>query len=88
MPYERTREIEQRFQKAIDLLSKKRLNAKQLALELETSRPTAQRIVTELRVRGYKIRSVRDESGWRYELVSMPETTTVGQHMRRAYELQ
>ena len=69
MPYERTREIERRFQRAVDLLGRKQLNAGQLALELGVSRPTAQRIVTELRRRGYKIRSVCDESGWRYELV-------------------
>ncbi len=75
MPYERSREIERRFQKAIHLLSNKRLNAKQLSLELGTSRPTAQRIITELRIRGYKIRSVRDESGWRYELVDDQKTS-------------
>jgi len=69
MPYERTRQIEQRFQKAIMLISKKQMNARQLALELGVSQPTAQRIITELRNRGHKIRSVRDESGWRYELV-------------------
>ena len=69
MPYERTRQIEQRFQKAIMLISEKQMNSKQLALELAVSQPTAQRIITELRRRGYKIRSVRDESGWRYELV-------------------
>lgn len=69
MPYERAREIEQRFRKTIDILGKNRLNSKQLALELGTSRPTAQRIITELRIRGYKIRSVRDESGWGYELI-------------------
>jgi len=72
MPYERTREIERRFQRAVDSLGRKQLNAGQLALELGVSRPTAQRIVTELRRRGYKIRSVRDESGWRYELVGVP----------------
>ena len=69
MPYERTRQIEQRFQKTIMLIGKKQLNARQLALELGVSQPTAQRIITELRNRGYQIRSVRDESGWRYELV-------------------
>lgn len=68
MPYERTRQIEQRFQKAIMLISKRQMNARQLALELGVSQPTAQRIITELRNRGYQIRSVRDESGWRYEL--------------------
>lgn len=74
MPYERAREIEQRFKKTVDLLGKGRLNSKQLALELGTSRPTAQRIITELRIRGYKIRSVRDESGWAYELVGGKNT--------------
>jgi len=68
MPYERTRQIEQRFKETVELISKKRLNANQLALELDVSLPTVQRIITELRRRGHKIRSVRDESGWRYEL--------------------
>ncbi|GAJ02305.1 unnamed protein product [marine sediment metagenome] len=75
MPYERTRQIEQRFQKAIMLISKKQMNARQLALELGVSQPTAQRIITELRNRGYQIRSVRDESGWRYELVGGQESS-------------
>jgi len=74
MPYERGREIEQRFLKAINLLANKRLNARQLASELGTSRPTAQRIITELRARGHKIRSVRDQSGWRYELMDKLKT--------------
>ena len=72
MPYERTLEIEQRFRKAVELMGKKQLNAGQLAEELGVSRPTAQRIITELRRRGHKIRSVRDESGWRYELTNKP----------------
>ena len=70
MPYERTQQIEQRFKEVIELISTKRLNANQLALELEVSLPTVQRIITELRRRGHIIRSVRDESGWRYELSS------------------
>ncbi len=69
MSYERSRKIEQRFQETITLIKRKQLDARQLAVELGVSRPTAQRIVTELRRRGYKIRSIRDESGWRYELV-------------------
>ena len=68
MPYERSRVIEERFQKALVLLQKKRLNAGQLALELEVSRPTAHRIVAELKRRGYSIRSVHEEHGWSYEL--------------------
>jgi biotin operon repressor len=78
MPYERSRKIEQRFKEAISLISRKQLDAKQLALELGVSRPTAQRIVTELRQRGYKIRSVREEPGWRYELVNIPDSADSG----------
>ena len=75
MPYERTQLIEQRFVKTVELITNKRLNATQLASELGVSQPTMQRIITELRRRGYKIRSVRDESGWRYELVGGPVGT-------------
>ena len=78
MSYERSRKIEQRFQKAITLINKKQLDARQLALELGVSRPTAQRIVNELRQRGYKIRSIRDESGWRYELVGLTNSAKSG----------
>jgi len=72
MAYERTRQIEQRFQKVIVLISQNHMNAKQLAFELGVSQPTVQRIITELKKRGYMIRSVRDESGWRYELLDQP----------------
>lgn len=70
MPYERSREIEQRFEKAIDLIAKKKLNSGELASQLGVSIPTAQRIVTELKRRGHSIRSVRDESGWHYEIIN------------------
>jgi Mn-dependent DtxR family transcriptional regulator len=69
MPYERTRRIEQRFQRTIDLLKQKHLNANQLAKELDVSHPTAQRIIGELKARGYNIRSVHDAKGWSYELI-------------------
>ncbi len=70
MPYERTRVIEQRFEKAVDLVSKGLLNARQLAMALNVSRPTAQRMISELKRRGYKIRSVHDDHGWHYELLN------------------
>ena len=68
MPYERSRTIEERFHKTLTLIKQKRLNAGQLALELGVSRPTAHRIITELKRRGYSIRSVHEEHGWSYEL--------------------
>ncbi len=72
MTYERSRIIEERFQKALALIKKRRLNAGQLALELGVSRPTAHRIITELKRRGYYIRSVHEEHGWSYELIKKP----------------
>ena len=68
MNYERSRRIEERFEEVVALIRSNHLNARQLALELRVSRPTVQRIITELRQRGYSVRSVHDELGWRYEL--------------------
>lgn len=70
MPFERTNQIQQRFDRAVELISKSTMNARQLALALGVSRPTVQRIITELKQRGYKIRSVHDDHGWHYELVN------------------
>ncbi len=72
MPYERSRAIEERFKKTLFLLKAKRLNAGQLAKELDVSRPTAHRLSSELKQRGYSIRSVHEEEGWAYELVEKP----------------
>ena len=75
MHYERSRKIEERFQKALALIQNGRLNAGQLALELGVSRPTAHRIITELKRRGYSIRSVHEEHGWNYELNKKTNST-------------
>ncbi len=74
MPYERSRTIEERFQQTLGLIEKRRLNAGQLALELGVSRPTANRIITELKRRGYSIRSVHEDHGWSYELVKKTDS--------------
>lgn len=73
MPYERTRLIEQRFQQVIELIGQNSLNAKELAASLRVSPATVHRIITELRKRGYNIRSVRDTKSWRYELIGSPQ---------------
>jgi len=78
MPYERARQIEQRFERAIYIIKQNSHNARELAVELDVSRPTVQRIVAELKRRGHVIRSVRDEHGWRYELVSSPPSANSG----------
>lgn len=76
MPYERSRKIEARFHEAIALIKRRHLKAEQLASELEVSRPTVQRIIAELRQRGYPIRSVHDEHGWRYEIQDKSSSKT------------
>lgn len=75
MPYERSKKIEDRFAKTISLIRDKHLNAGQLAEALNVSRPTVQRIVTELKRRGYPIRSVHEENGWRYEMLAKSRTS-------------
>lgn len=78
MLYERTRLIEQRFQQVIKLIGQNSMNAKKLAVSLNISPATIHRIITELRKRGYTIRSIRDEHGWRYELIDSPQLKNNG----------
>jgi len=80
--YERSRLIEKRFQNALALIKDKRLNARQLALELGVSRPTAHRIITELKHRGYAIRSVHEEDGWKYEMKT-PSKKNITKYVRK-----
>ncbi|MBA7473122.1 hypothetical protein ES707_08456 [subsurface metagenome] len=68
MPYERTHRIEQRFNKVVNLIASGPMNTRKLAIALKVSRPTVQRIVAELKRRGYALRSVHDGHGWHYEL--------------------
>ena len=75
MTFERTNQIQRRFNRAVELISETNVNARELALALGVSRPTVQRIVTELKRRGYRIRAVRDDSGWRYELGNKSPST-------------
>lgn len=72
MPYERARQIEQRFHRVVKLIQQDSMNAKKLAESLSISEATIHRIVTELRRRGYVIRSVHDIEGWHYEIVGSP----------------
>jgi biotin operon repressor len=78
MPYERARQIEQRFIRAIKLICQNSLNAEKLAASLHCSQPTVHRIIAELRLRGYIIRAVHDNQGWRYELIGSPPSRDNG----------
>jgi len=78
MPYERAHQIEQRFQRVITLIGQDSLNAKKLAASLHVSQPTVHRVIAELRLRGYVIRAVHDNQGWRYELIGSPPSRDNG----------
>jgi len=68
MHYKQFNKIDQRFKRALDLISTGKMNARTLAKELSVSRPTVLRMVNELRRRGYIISVVHDYQGWRYEV--------------------
>ena len=72
MPYERSRQIEQRFGLVVDLIQEGRSSSADLSAELNVSRGTVHRLIAELRRRGFTIRSVREEKGWSYEITKFP----------------
>jgi biotin operon repressor len=82
MPYGRSQEIEKRLNDLVRLVRAERHSTPTLARALHTSQPTVSRCLTALRDRGYEIRSVRDDDGWRYELINEPATPEAQQHGR------
>ncbi len=76
MPYEKSRQIEERFGRAINLIKSGCGASGQLGAALGVSRPTVQRIVAELKRRGYGIRSIHDADGWKYEIIHTPPSDT------------
>ncbi len=73
MLYRRSQEIEGRLRQIVSLIRAARHTTHSLAISLDTSEPTISRSLSALRERGYEIRSVKDGSGWRYEILSEPE---------------
>ena len=78
MPYERSRQIEQRFGRVVTLIQEGHSTSAALSAELGVSRGTVHRIIAELRRRGFSIRSVREEKGWSYEITQFPENERYG----------
>ena len=65
MPYERAGRIEMWFHQAVRPITEESLNAPQLGVSIST----VQRVVAQLRLWGYLIRSVQADSGWSYKLL-------------------
>lgn len=72
MPYQRSRNIENRLRDALKLIRSGGHSTPTLAHTLGISQPTVSRCLTALRERGYSIRSVKTDSGWAYEVLSEP----------------
>jgi biotin operon repressor len=72
MIYQRSQAIENRLRNLVRLLRIGGHSTPTLAQTLGISQPTVSRSLTALRERGYLIRSVKDDHGWSYELVSEP----------------
>lgn len=72
MFYRRSQVIENRLRDLLKLIRSGGHSTPSLARQLGISQPTVSRCLTALRERGYAIRSVKDDHGWSYELVSEP----------------
>jgi biotin operon repressor len=72
MVYRRSKMIENRLADMLSLIRSGGQSTPSLAEKFGISQPTVSRCLTALRERGYTIRSVREDTGWSYELVSEP----------------
>ena len=68
--YQRSREIESKLDRALQLIASGRYSTPLLAQALAVSVPTVSRYVKALRQRGYQIRPERENDGWRYAFVT------------------
>jgi len=68
MLYQRSLDIENRLDSALQLIRHGGYSTPRLAEKLEVSIPTVSRYVTALRQRGHDIRSQRTEDGWSFVL--------------------
>jgi len=81
--YERSLAIERRLHDVLALIEMARYSTSDIAEKLDVSVPTVSRDVTALRERGYKIRSERGDSGWRYLLDSSSTDSAIRQKQRK-----
>ena len=83
MLYRRSQAIEKRLDDLVELVRCGRYSTPTLASALGISQPTVSRCLTALRGRGYSIRAVKDERGWRYELAAERATARYRHDHRR-----
>jgi biotin operon repressor len=75
MVYGRSKMIENRLADVLSLIRSGGQSTPSLAKKLHISQPTVSRCLTALRGRGYTIRSVREDSGWSYEVIAEPASS-------------
>lgn len=74
MRYDRSIAILKRHEALLELIRSGTYSCPRLAEELAVSLPTVSRDIVFLRRQGYGIESVRDRTGWAYELTRTPES--------------
>ena len=86
MLYQRSLNIENRLDSALQLIRRGGYSAPELAAKLGVSIPTVSRDVTALRQRGYDIRSTRKDDGWNFVLSEKKPPNAVREPNRKLRE--
>jgi Mn-dependent DtxR family transcriptional regulator len=76
MYYERSKMIEDRFKRVVDLLTAEGATLNAVTKELGVSRPTFFRMIAELKRRKFRIRVIREGAEFRYQIIYLVDRTT------------
>jgi Mn-dependent DtxR family transcriptional regulator len=76
MYYERSKKIEDRFKRVVDLLRAGEATLNEVTKELGVSRPTFYRMIAELKRRKFRIRVIREGAESRYQIIYLVDRTT------------
>jgi biotin operon repressor len=58
---------------ALKLIATKKVSCEGLAESLKVSRPTAARVVSSLRKKGFRVSTRREQAHWSYEILPQPD---------------
>lgn len=76
MYYEKSKMIEDRFKRVVDLLRAEGATLNEVTKELGVSRPTFFRMIAELKRRKFRIRVIREGAESRYQIIYLVDRTT------------
>ena len=85
MPYQRSRQIEDRLNALLRLIESGRYSTPALAAALKISIPTVSRGIDALRGRGHPIRTVHEQNTWYYALDAASASRANVSHRQSAH---